>query len=145
MNLWEKFSELVFRDFKYLESEFGFVCKSSKPPFITYESDRVKLSIFYDTSRRCELDLRVRKLGDDPRKTYSLGIGTLIRLNGGKANEGYLSPFPANEESLKVEVQRLAELLKTYGLNVLKGDVRDFGRMEQLEQELAKKFGPKKS
>jgi hypothetical protein len=67
----------------------------------------------------------------------------LIRLKDGAGSGGYMSPHPTKEESLTREVRRLAELLRQYGTDLLKGDLSDFGRIDQLEKKLAKEYGPK--
>ena len=142
MELWEKFVEAVARHFRFLETELGFVRAATKRPNVIYEREKIQVQIYYDADGRHELDLGLKKRADDPRKPLSLGIGMLMRLNGG--SEGYTSPFPSTPEALEAEVERLAELVRTHGMAVLRGDLRDFDRMEGLERELAAKFGPSK-
>ena len=141
MDLWKQFVELATGDFHFLEVDFDFKLKSIKRPFITYESDKLRVDIYYDVDCRHELDLGVRKLNDDPHKPFSISVGMLMRLKDIDASEGYISPFPATEESLKAEVHRLAQLLQTYGANLLSGNMHDYERLQQIEQELARKFG----
>lgn len=142
MELWEKFVEAVATHFRFLETEAGFVCTLTKPPNVIYESDKLQVQVYYDADGRHELDLRLRRRADDPRKPLSLGIGMLMRLHG--HTEGYLSPFPSTSENLEAEVKRLAELLGKDGSAVLSGDLRDFDRTERIERELATKFGTPK-
>jgi hypothetical protein len=141
MNMWEKFVEAVGRHFRFLETEFGFTHKTPKLPNIIYESDSLQVQVYYDADGRHELDLGIRRLGDDLRKPLSVGIGMLMRLKDGPNTQGYQSPFPFTDEALEIEVKRLAELLRKYGSAVLSSDPRDFDRIEQVENELAKKFG----
>lgn len=141
MELWDRFVELVAAHFHFLETEFGFARTLTKQPNVIYESDKLQVQVYYDADGRHELDLGLRRLADDPRKPLSLGIGMLMRLND--HTEGYLSPFPSTPENLEVEVKRLAELLRKHGSAVLSGDLRDFDRLEQVEKDLARKFGAK--
>jgi hypothetical protein len=144
MNLWEKFVEEVTAHFRFLETEFGLARTLTRQPNAVYESEKVQVQVYYDADGRHELDLRLRRLPDDPRKALSLGIGMLMRLQGNA--EGYMSPFPSTPEALESEVKRLAELLRNHGVAVLGGDLRDFDRAERVERELAAKFGtPKQS
>jgi hypothetical protein len=138
MELWEHFVEAVAAQFRFLETEFGFARKQTKRPNVIYESDKLQVQVYFDADGRRELDLRLRRLADDPRKTLSLGIGMLMRLHG--HTEGYSSPFPSTQENLEAEVKRLAELLRKCGSAVLSGDLRDFDRAERLERELAAKL-----
>ena len=129
------------RHCRFLETEFGFVCKTSKPPFVIYESERLRVSVYYDADGRHELDLGIRRLGADPRRSLSIGVGMLIRLKDGQSSQGYTSPFPSTADALENEVARLAFLLRRYGSGVLRGDLHDLDRIEQLEQEFAVKYG----
>lgn len=141
--MWEKFLEAVDRHFRFLEVEFGFTRKATKPPNVIYESDTLSLIILYDVSRGHELDLVIRRASDSPRKPLSLGIDTLIRFTDGARASGYAPSFPRTEDTLATEVKRLAELLRKCGSAVLSGDLHAFDRLEQDEKNLARKFGRK--
>ena len=67
--MWDKFIETTTRHFRFLETDLGFTSKTAKPPFAIYESSKVQVLVYYDVNGRHELDLRVRNLSDDPRKT----------------------------------------------------------------------------
>jgi hypothetical protein len=140
--MWKIFVDAVARHFHYLETDFGFLFKSSTLPFVIYESGKLTLAVFYDVHGRQELDLGIRKLDSNRRKSYSLSVGILMRLRNGQDTQGYESPFPSNEEALNIEVERLAGLLQEYGAQLLRGDLSDFDRMEEWEREAAKRYGP---
>jgi len=144
MDTWKKFVEVVAAQFRFLETEFGFARTLAKQPNVIYESDKLQVQVYHDADKRHELDLRLRRLADNPCMPLSLGIGMLMRLKEGPNTQGYVSPFPLTEDALETEVKRLATLLRKYGSAVLSGDLRDFDRIEQMEQELAKKFGAPK-
>jgi hypothetical protein len=110
MSLQQTFVQSTERSFHFLESDFGFVRKTPDPPFVTYESDRLQLLVYYEAQRRHELDLRLRRLIDDPRKPLSLSIGMLMRLRDGPDSQGYMSRFPNTEEALEQEIENLAQL-----------------------------------
>jgi hypothetical protein len=134
MSLWEKFLDIAIYRFGFLEEDFNFQRNSANPPFLIYVSDKISVRVFYDAENHCELDLRIRRNGDDPRKTPSIGLTTLMFLAKGKKAEHYLSPFPSTEEQLEIEVRRLAELLRQYGGDILRGDERVFERIEALRR-----------
>jgi len=142
MNLRQSFVEVVERYFRFLETEFGFTVTSTKPPFVIYDSLKLQVLVYYEAEGRHELDLRITRLNEAPRRTLPLGIGMLMRFKEGLNTAGYDSPFPSTPETVENEVKRLAELTRKYGAAVLGGDLRDFYRLQQLEMELAKKFGP---
>ena len=139
--MWEKFIEATIRHFRFLEAEFGFTRKPAKPPFAIYESDKVQVLVYYDADGRHELDLRIKHLGDDPRKTPAVGVTEIMLLTDWQAAEKYRSPFPSTEASLEAEVQHLAELVRKHGSAFLKGDKRAFERIERLRREREKELG----
>lgn len=141
MDIWEKFVEATARHFRFLEAEFGFTPKLPKPPFAMYETDQLQVSVYYEVARRHELDLGIRRLADDVRKTPAIGLSEMMLLTDWQAAEKYQSPFPSTEASLDTEVQRLAELVRKYGSAFLKGDERAFERIERLRREREKEFG----
>src|ERR1700733_12397008 len=118
MDLWKKFVDITTRHFEFLETDFRFERQETQRPFINYKSIKLKVSIYY--GERYELDLRIRKLSDDPRRVPSIGIGMLMQPPYSQSTESYLSPFPSTPEDLEIEVQRLATLLKKYGSGILK-------------------------
>src|ERR1700731_3805063 len=138
--MWRVVCGKADRYFAFLETDFGFKKKSDKLPLVTYESDKLRLSVYYDAENRHELDLTIRRLSDDPRKSLSIGIGMLLQLHG--ASEKYSTTSPATESELDDELKRMAELLRKYGSRLLSGDLRDFDQAGKIEAALAKKFGP---
>jgi hypothetical protein len=133
--MWEKFIEAAMRHFRFLETKFGFIGKSTKPPFVIYESSKLQVLIYYDVNGRHELDFRVRRLRDDPRKVPAVGPTEIMLLTDLQAAEKYQSPFPSTEASLEAEVQRLAELIRQFGSSILRGDDRIFERIERLRRD----------
>ncbi len=62
MELWNKFVEVVAANFRFLETEFGFVRTLTKQPNLIYESPMLQVQVYYDADGRYELDLRLRRL-----------------------------------------------------------------------------------
>ena len=140
MDVWEKFAESTGRYFRFLETEFGFARKKPKQPFASYESDKLQVLVFYDSDRRHELDLRIRRLADDIRKIPSVGLSEMVLLTDKPLAEKRLAPCPSTDETVEVEVARLAEELKRYGTPFLKGDERAFERIERLRRDREKEI-----
>ena len=127
--MWEKFVETAGDHFRFLETEFGFVLKATKPPFVTYESDELQVLVFYDLSRGCELDLGIRRIGDDPSKVPTVGIAKLMAVHDESKVGDCMLTNPCTEEELESELKRLAGLFRKYGKPVLEGNLRDADRL----------------
>jgi len=124
---WDDFLEIVDRNFKYLETEFGFRKVSTQIPSVEYESSFLRISIYYDIANRKELDVGIWPLQTIRRKGERFGIGSLVKLHNPDPDESedYMSPFPLTKEQLEIEVQKYAALLLKYGSDVLHGDLLD--------------------
>jgi hypothetical protein len=65
----------------------------------------------------------------------------LLQFHGAPGK--YSTPSPSTEPELEIELNRLADLLRKYGTSLLAGDLKEFGRVEKIEADLAKKLGPR--
>jgi hypothetical protein len=133
MDLWDTFVELVIRHFAFLETDFDFKCQEPTPPFVYFISSRIKVFLHYDQLHH-ELELGVRQI-DDPSTKHIITIGMLMFLAGDPMAHKSRSPRPSNARDLSIEVLRMADQLKKYGLAILQGDESDFERLDQIEKE----------
>jgi hypothetical protein len=139
MDLWQVFVESVTREFAFLEDEFSLLRKTTAKPVVNYESDRLRVSIFYDSDRSHELDIGIRRLTDEPRNVPSIGLSELMQLVDKEAGLAYRLSYPANEMDLETEVRRQADLLRKYGDDLLRNKesvfagVRDLNRQRERE------------
>lgn len=139
MDLWEKFVELEKRHFAFLEFDFQFERKEEKHPWVRYESGLMNVGIYYGEWRH-ELDFAISRRSYSLQKCPAIGSGVLLNLYNWREAEKYLSPCPKTEESLEIEVPRLAAILKKYGSKILKGDSNEFARIERLNLEAAEQI-----
>jgi hypothetical protein len=136
--MWEYFRSEVERAFQFLKTQYGFeLVSADKPPNVVYESDLLRIFVFYDSSRGGESDLRMRRKSDDPSSPLSLGIAMLCRME--TENDIELGRI-SNRESLHNEVQKLASALAGCGSSLLAGDLSVFSRLEEQEKQLSKKY-----
>ena len=143
--MWEKFIEATIRHFSL--KFWSRISRANRQSFYSaiYESDKVQVLVYYDANGRHELDLRIRNLGDDPRKAPAVGMTEIMLLTDWQAAEKFQSPFPSTEASLETEVQHLAELVRKHGTAFLRGDKRAFERIERLRREREKEVGGQNS
>jgi hypothetical protein len=131
---WDEFIRIVDKDFKYLETEFGFKRISTDMPFIKYESSHIQIKVYYDINRHHELDLGIRPFKKIDKFGTSYGIGLLVRLyDPGYKAKYQISPFPKTIDEIQCSVKELSEMLKKYGSSLLKGDMTDIERMQKIE------------
>ena len=110
---------MVAIHFEYLETEFGFIKKSSKQPFVIYDGFIFRILIYYDINGTHELDLGIRQIKDNPSTIPSKGLCELAKLHGGPTDEDYQLSYPKTPEALHGQVRRLSETLKKYGSEIL--------------------------
>ena len=140
MKLWDDFIAIVDRHFKYLETDFGFKRVSTELPFVNYESPYLRVFIFLELGGRSELDLGFESVEQKYRPPRgSFGIDMLIDLHEPTKERAHI--YPAYTlEGLEAAMKELAESLLTYGANMLRGDLRDLVRLQELEREEIKKY-----
>lgn len=138
MELWPKFIELTEGHFAFLERDYQFERKDTKPPFVIYVSNKLQIRIYYKEVGNWpyELDLGISTLSDDPRKFPPIHIPELIMLSADWSEaEKYISPFPKALEELDIEIPKLAQLLKKYGSRILEAEPEAFAKIQRLREE----------
>src|SRR6266576_3513014 len=93
MTLQSLFPSKAQTRFEFLVDEFGFSLESTESRFVVYRSGGIEISIFYDEKRHHELDLSVRRIGDNPRYWPEYGIYEFRAAAGGGPAE------PGNSEA----------------------------------------------
>jgi hypothetical protein len=140
---WKQFRELVEIHFAYLQDEFGFACESTGPPSVVYVSQGLRVFVHYDMGYSSELDVGIVKRDAPPDTLLCISMGMLICLKHPNNTMVFDPPHPTRDSTLKIEVARLASLLREHGATLLAGDLHVFAKAEQLEKELRKKLGKK--
>jgi hypothetical protein len=138
MITWDQFLSVVDSKFGYLTKDFGFTLSSTVRPFATFESDKLKVSIYYDLSGSCELDVALRRIGDDPKRTKSVGIGVLKAFNEQSKSSAPMISFPKTLGELEARMTMLAGVLLVYGNDLLKGDLKDLETLRRKEAQAAR-------
>lgn len=144
MELWDCFVASVDKHFKYLEDEFGFRRVSQKVPFVVFESSSLRVRVYYDSPGRHELDLSIEPFEKIDRLGRPFSAGMLAQLHDPEKWRGYLSPFPNTPEKVEVEVKALADKLRLYGKDVLRGDLADLRKVARLNEELEEKLAKRR-
>ena len=140
MGLWGEFVTIVDKHFKYLETEFGFKWVSNLTPFVIYESSSLRLKVFWEDDGHHEVDLGIDPFQRIDKHNISFGISELVRLHHPKESESYESSHPRTKEDLDISVRELAMIVKKYGSDVLRGDLKDLERIEKLREQVGRKM-----
>jgi hypothetical protein len=141
MGRFNEFLELVTKNFEFLEREYGFKIRpDNSRESIYYDSISNQIQIFWGYTSQGELDLGVRppksELSSEERPSKAVDIVELMAISDATTIGTYYSPFPNSVEELKVEIEKLASLLKKYGEDWL-GDKTSFASIYKQKQILA--------
>ena len=116
------FKDHVLKSFDFLQSGYSFRCVDANDYSVRYESDAVFVVVRFDNGRSFELDVEIGQRGvlyDGQERPFNMG--EVLRLKGVEKKEGY-SFFQASDQSrLGNAINRLSELLKKYGDDLLRG------------------------
>jgi hypothetical protein len=139
MITWNEFVEITERNFRFLETKFGFELTSTEEPFLRYRSPFIEIEIYYQLGRHHELDLGIQphKKIDKFERSYSIGMLIRVKDPKGPYND-YMSPFPKTKDEVEFSVKELAHLLSKYGTDLLRGDMNDIQRMQDIEDKWGK-------
>ena len=135
---WTDFLDIVDRNFKYLETEFGLRKVSTDLPFVIYETPLVRIFIYYDIAGVKELDLSIRPFQRIGKFERDFGMGMISRLHNPDKHEDDKSPCPRTKDELENGVQKYASQLREYGSDILHGDLRDLVLIDKIIKEVAK-------
>ena len=146
MSNWEECARLTAVVFAPLEERFGFNRLPPSEPFIHYDSSRLRVSIFFDTTRGCELDLGIMRKRDVGTAKPSYGLSALLALHDPDEWASYRSATPPNTAALQAALEKMKNLLLKHGTSLLSGnetDLDDSDRLDrEIEGELAKHKAP---
>jgi len=131
----DKFEAAVISSFEFLETEYGFVRRSSQPQKYTqlliYESDKLYVVLSYG-SPEYEPEMSFGRLGvDDQEGAYSFHAGDLVQL---PACNNWA--WNSDAEGVAGWVSELARLLRTSGSACLQGDAFSFAQMKKRREKL---------
>ena len=119
-----KFAELVFEQFDYLRTEFGYEVVQSSSNHVQYHSDKVIINIYYE-EYSSELEFEIRFIRETEPKKFSLPI--ILKAIGYNGQ----TFFQASEATtLKWCVSHIATIVKTYCQDILKGTDEAFKVLE---------------
>jgi hypothetical protein len=140
MNLWLEFITRVDQYFKYLVTDFGFKKVSSTMPFIVFESKFLRINIFYECGGRYELDLSIDPLHKIDNLNRSFHIYEIARIHNPRVSHNFEWLLLNTNNKLEIGIQELARLMKTYGKDLLCGDLFDLRQLSNIEKELEEKL-----
>ncbi len=141
MSLWDDFVELTQIIFAPLEDRFGFKRLSPSNPFIYYDSPTLRISLFYDTSRGCELDMGIMRKADIGTQKPSYGLSPLMAIYDPEVWKVYRGSYPNDKQSLRSSLLEMKELLFKYGASILVGDETDLDRCDALQKLVEEELG----
>jgi hypothetical protein len=139
MIIWAEFIRLVKDKFQFLE-KCGFQCVSDKQPFVYYDSDVVRIGIFYEINRRRELDVSIEKKEDVGKGLPNYSMSGFRLLAGVTIPDRGVLEFPVSESQVSAELDVLANDIKTYTWAALAGNMKVFDELDELRKKYEKRY-----
>jgi hypothetical protein len=132
------FRSEVFKQFKFLVSEYGFHCVEEKSTYLRFESSNVFVNIYHGRSSY-EIGLELGLLPFSGEKERKVTMGELEEFVGN--SEETLSVCQANtQEVVEKCVSKLASFLKQHGKEILRGDCSTFHKLFKIQQLQSDKY-----
>jgi hypothetical protein len=130
----------VMSTFKFLSTEFGFICVKVEPSFIRYESTSIFINIYHGRTSS-ELGVEIGKLANIPgiqENWYT--IGEVMDLMGIREKLGYTFFQASTQERVRKLVPKLAEYVREYAKPIIEGNTQIFEKLEVLRSRKSDEY-----
>jgi len=116
--------------FAFLTADYDFSCTHADPNLLTYESEILYVDVYRDPLSY-EVGVDHGKLGHDAERKRSFSLVELMRLENPRKAANFRYPAIVTADQMRPALVNLAELLKTYGGSVLRGDLSVLKRVRR--------------
>jgi hypothetical protein len=135
------FSDHVIRHFAFLISKYQCQCVSSNERLVRYENDLVFVNVRFDNGRSYELGVEIgQKNVLFNGQEMEFNLGEIIKLKDVENREKYTLFQVSDQELLVSAISNLAELIDTYGAELLQGNQVDFSSLAMLRRSECDKY-----
>jgi hypothetical protein len=137
------FAEAVRSAFDFLIADYSFRCVKSDMTFVRYESPDVFVNVYHGRASYeigVEIGLVNNPWGQAER---SFTIRDIVEFNGAEKETGYtrVVTFSANDPALvKKFVNRLADFVKIYAVQELRGNLMAFEQLRSFVESEAERY-----
>jgi len=134
------FTSEVLAKFKFLSTEYGFVCIKVEPSFVRYESSSIFVNIYHGRTSS-ELGVEIGKLENMPglRENWYT-IGEVMDLMGVREKLRYTFFQASTQERIKKLVPKLAEYVRKYAKSIFEGDTEIFEKLAELRSKKSNEY-----
>jgi hypothetical protein len=138
--------------FAFLESDYGFRLMVKRwagaEAWVTYETQVTRITIHYELGAEPWIEIGRLEIRDGKVvQPASIGLDLLLRERGMPLNDEVLEPRDIGESEISRMIATRAERIRRLGSDLLRGDFRDFPKLQtKAEEELKLReetlFGP---
>lgn len=127
----DNFQTLVQDQFSDLQT-LGFrLSEASKPLYLIYSSQKIELIVCVDASLG-ELEVGFARISSSHDCTPVYGLGEIIKVFDREAGAAFRDPVVRTKAQLAEQLGELAKLVKTYGRELLSGDLKVLSQVDKL-------------
>jgi hypothetical protein len=126
--------------FKFLLTEYEFICVRVEPSFVRYESSSIFVNIYHGRTSS-ELDVEIGKLENIPglqENWYT--IGEVMDLVGVREKLKFTFFQASTQERVKMLVPKLAEYVREYAKPIFEGNTQIFEKLEELRSKKSDEY-----
>ena len=130
----------VMSAFKFLLTEYGFICVRVEPSFVRYESSSIFVNIYHGRTSS-ELGVEIGKLENIPglqENWYT--IGEVMDLVGIREKLKFTFFQASTQERVKTLVPKLAEYVREYAKPIFEGNTQIFEKLEELRSKKSDEY-----
>lgn len=121
----------VKQPFSFLVADLGFTCTACGPSRVRFESSTMFVELLFDGSRSYELSLWVGKSNVENCGIPPFSLDEILRLCHSSEAERYSLVQVTTREMLAAWIAQFAEVLRTYGVDILTGDASLYAALQE--------------
>jgi len=135
------FKEMAIKAFYFLERDYGYKCVVANDTFIRYECNLTFVNIYHGrTSYEIGFEVGPRNKDHDVDLEERFSLFDLLELAGVREELGYEFYQASTTETMIPIVDKIAEWVKVYGVDALKGDANTFARLTEIQKKLSDNY-----
>jgi hypothetical protein len=130
----------VMSAFKFLSTEFWFICVRFETSFVRYESSLIFVNLYHGRTSS-ELGVEIGKLENIPglqENWYT--IGEVMDLVGVREKLKFTFFQASTQERVKMLVPKLAEYVREYAKTIFEGNTQIFEKLEELRSKKSDEY-----
>jgi hypothetical protein len=133
------FQNAVFKEFAFLEKEFGYWRAESNETRVRYETDASFVNIYHGRTS-FEVGVEIGQRASSPDREERFGLIDILELAGVRRELGFEGFQASDRARVEMVVKKAAEFVHLYAVHAIRGEEEAFSLLRATQQKLSDSF-----